>query len=1120
VRYRLLGQVEVDGPDGQPIAVAGDRERVLLAVLLLNSNRAVSASRLIDAIWGEQAPDKAANALQVQVSRLRRKLSGGEQGAKVLRSEGQSYLLCVEPGELDLAEFERLVRSASGSPPRVAGQLSQALSLWRGRALADVNSDDVVGEVARLEELRALALERRIDAELALGRHQEVIPELEALVREQPLAESFYRQLMVALYRSGRQADALAVYTRARELLADELGVDPGPALRALELAVLNQSSELDAPALTGEVPTGQVTFLFTDIEGSTWLAQQLGAGWDAVLADHYRVLRQVWQAHNGYEVSTYGDAFFVVFADSGDALRAGVTAHQALAGHHWPPGVSLKVRIGAHTGEARLLDGDYVGVDVHVAARVQAAAHGGQMLISESTKLSAAPDHLDMSLTDLGSHRLKDIVGSTRLYQVTTPALESAFPPPSTLSALPNNFRYHLTSFIGREDDVAAVAACVRDTRLVTLIGAGGVGKTRLATQVAMEILDAFEGGAWLVDLARVSDPDLALQATASALGVREQPGRPLMEALVDHLLRRPTLVLLDNCEHLIDACASLVDELLAACPELRILATSREALALSGELLWRLRSLTVPVSIDGLEKMAAVEAVALFADRARAVLPTFEITAANAASVARICRRLDGMPLAIELAASRAASMSLDELDTRLDDRFRILTGGGRTTVARQRTLEATVQWSYELLAPREQLLFDRLSEFAGGCSVQSAEQVCAASPLAASDILPLLLRLVDRSMLAIEALSDGLMRYRMLETMRQFGRERLSERDETVMIRDRHLAWAVDFAESIPPRTGPTKQRPLDLEEYNLRAAFEWARARKHEEAALRIVGATWFGHLEERMAWFGQLLPPSPDIPPSLAVRLAFAALGAAFQTGQWELGVYHATWGVPLARAAGDTFMLSMLLNYEAMCVWGLGDYDRALTGAEEGWAIAQASGLAEAQVRALIGLTNLWMEKDLDQAEEGARRARMLATNVFETGHIDEARGIISLQRRDLATAAAQLADAVAQFKDIQSECAAHILESSAAWAAGTAQLDVAAELLGAAERIRDETGDRPRPNELIIQRDWLPLIDTQMDPMRLDAAKRRGRQRSADDALEFAETALRAYSDGARPGS
>src|SRR5580704_3225692 len=326
------------------------------------------------------------------------------------------------------------------------------------------------------------------------------------------------------------------------------------------------------------EPPSGTVTFLFTDIEGSTWLVQRLGDEWDDVLHRHYRLLREVWTAHDGYEVSTEGDAFFVAFADPHHAIQAAVEAHQSLAEHPWPQDVRLAVRIGVHTGDARVYDGDYVGLAVHQAARVKSASHGGQVLVSEATR-ALVPDDAGMSFVDLGMHRLKDISDPVRLYQVVASGLRTSFPAPRSLTAMPNNFPLQVTGFIGREDDVRGVRAALDSGRLLTLTGAGGVGKTRLALEVCGELLDQFADGAWLVDLAGLSDPKLVATVTASALGVREQPPRPISDTLVDYLIPRCALVLLDNCEHLIDACAEFADHLLRWCPQVKILATSREA-------------------------------------------------------------------------------------------------------------------------------------------------------------------------------------------------------------------------------------------------------------------------------------------------------------------------------------------------------------------------------------------------------------------------------------------------------------------------------------------------------------------------------------------------------------
>jgi DNA-binding SARP family transcriptional activator len=491
MRYRLLGQLEVVTDDGRVVAFAGDKERIVLAALLLGANRVVSTSQLIDALWGEDPPERAANALQAQVSRLRKKLAAGSDGGEVVFTEPSGYRLGVGPGELDVACFEELVASSTGGPEEASSQLAEALALWRGPALSDVDSASLVGEAVRLDELRLLALERRIDADLSVGRHQEVVPELEAVVTDEPLREPFRRLLMLALYRSGRQADALAVYRQTREILADRLGIDPSPALQALELDILNQAPNLDLavrafPAGPGGAnPSGTVTFLFTDIERSTRLLQELGSErYAEAMAEHRDRIREVVAAHQGAKVDSEGDAFFVAFTRASDGMAAAVAMQEALAAG------PIRVRIGLHTAEALSVDRNYAGADVNWAARICAAGHGGQVLVSSATARLAR--HIlppEAWLTDRGEFLFHGLGEPERIYQLLHPALQASFPPLRASPAQSHNLPDTRTSFVGRDAELKLLDDVLATARLVSVVGPGGSGKTRLAVELAARV-------------------------------------------------------------------------------------------------------------------------------------------------------------------------------------------------------------------------------------------------------------------------------------------------------------------------------------------------------------------------------------------------------------------------------------------------------------------------------------------------------------------------------------------------------------------------------------------------------------------------------------------------------
>ncbi|MBI4672103.1 MAG: adenylate/guanylate cyclase domain-containing protein, partial [Chloroflexi bacterium] len=482
-------------------------------------------------------------------------------------------------------------------------------------------------------------------------------------------------------------------------------------------------------------LPSGTVTLLFTDIEGSTQLLQRLGERYAAVLSAHHELLRACFEQNDGRVVDTQGDSFFVVFPRAVDAVNAAVQAQRALAARAWGEGIRVRVRMGLHTGEPLVQDTRYVGIDVHRASRIGAAGHGGQILLSETTYALVKNDlRQDVRVRDLGEHRLKDLPAPAPLFQIVCADLPSDFPPLKTLAARPNNLPVPLSSFIGRERELDELASLVHTTRLMTLIGAGGAGKTRLALAHAEKMLDTFSDGVWFVELARLTDAALIPQTIAATLGVRDESGN-LAQTLTNYLQRKQLLLVFDNCEHLIDAAAQWADMFLRAAPQLKILATSREALNISGEHVFHVPSLPLPQA-DGASTLDALmqsDAARLFIERAIAATTDFQVTEKNAPFIVQICRRLDGIPLALELAAARVKALSVEQIAARLDDVFRLLSGGSRTAMPRQQTLAAAIDWSYNLLSRAERALLQRLSVFAGGWTLEAAEQVCADENLA---------------------------------------------------------------------------------------------------------------------------------------------------------------------------------------------------------------------------------------------------------------------------------------------------------------------------------------------------------------------------------------------------
>ena len=688
--------------------------------------------------------------------------------------------------------------------------------------------------------------------------------------------------------------------------------------------------------ATTPERPTGTVTFLFTDIEGSTLLLQELGDDWAGVLHEQRRLMRNAIAGNNGVELGTEGDSFFVVFASATDATQAVVSAQQALAAHEWTGGKPVRVRMGLHTGEARRVGDDYVGLDVHRAARIGACGHGGQVVISDSVyALVATALPSGVGIRDLGEHRLKDLPRPEHLYQLEIDGLPTDFPPLKTLDVRKNNLPLQLTSFFGRTAELAELKGLLAGGRLVSLVGTGGVGKTRLAIELATEVLEEF-GFVWLAELAPISDPDLVAQTLMTAIDVREQAGRTPTDALIDYFAPKSALVILDNCEHLVEPCAILAESLLEACPRLKIIATSREHLGVPGETSWRVPSLPVPdpERLPPLEQVAESAAVALFVDRAITASPSFQLTKETAPQVVQVCQRLDGIPLAIELAAKRLSLLSLPQMITRLNDRFRLLTGGGRTALPRQQTLRAAIDWSHELLSEPERTLLRRVSVFAGGFSLELAEEICAWDPLDAADILDLLGTLVSKSLVVYETGS----RYRVLETIREYAVERAQSAGEYVELETRHRSRFLALAEEADHELhGPEQRRwfdLIDIEIANFRAAFDSCLSHADAQAALRIaagLGLYWRarGRFTEGRGWLERGLAPKEAVPASLRARaLAWASYLAIYQ-GAYTQAQIRGEESLNLYRAAGDGWGMGFALQVLGAVALNQDDYPNA-----------------------------------------------------------------------------------------------------------------------------------------------------------------------------------------------
>jgi predicted ATPase/class 3 adenylate cyclase len=569
-----------------------------------------------------------------------------------------------------------------------------------------------------------------------------------------------------------------------------------------------------------GALPSGTATFLFTDIEGSTRLWQEDEALMRQAVARHDQLLRGLVADHGGLVFSTMGDGLAAAFQTVSAAVSCAVHAQRLMGQETWETVRPLRVRMGLHTGEAELRDGDYFGTAVNRAARLAAVGHGGQIICSSATA-ELADSHL--ALVDLGEHRLRDLDRPMHVFQVG----HGSFPPLRSLSAFPGNLPKQLTSFVGRQQELASLAKAVEASRLVTLSGTGGVGKTRLAVQAAADLVTDFPDGVWLCELAAATDPESMLQVVAAALGYSPVPGAALERGIPEYVGSRRLLVILDNCEHLLDPVAALAEALLERCPNLAILATSREALEVRGERVIRLRSLPVPHPGAGLEQLADFDAARLFLDRADATGADLALEAADGPAIAEICRRLDGIPLAIELAAARVIALSPGEIAAHLDERFRLLTGGRRAPVERHHTLRATIDWSYALLSQRDQAVFTHLGVFPASFDAAAAQAVAAAGGVESWDVLDALTSLVAKSMLNADRGAGGSTRYQMLESLRHYARERLDAADETRRCHARHYAaYAVELRSGLSGPDQSAWQRRLDADLDNFRAAVAWA------------------------------------------------------------------------------------------------------------------------------------------------------------------------------------------------------------------------------------------------------------------------------------------------------
>ena len=664
------------------------------------------------------------------------------------------------------------------------------------------------------------------------------------------------------------------------------------------------------------QLPTGTVTFLFTDIEGSTRLLEELGTDrYERLQEEHAAILRRAIAAGGGSVVRIEGDAFFAAFPTPAGALKGVVSAQRDLSAHAWAEDAAIRVRMGLHSGEGRLGGGDYIGIDPNRAARIAAAGHGGQVLLSDSTRSLVEHQLPDgVRLRDLGTHRLRDISYPEHLFDLVIDGLFSDFPALKTLDARPNNLPLQLTSFVGREPEVAETIRLLEDHRLVTLTGTGGTGKTRLALAAGAELIPSFPDGVFFVELASLIDPGRVCPAICQVLGVREEPGRDVIDTMAARLAGQKLLLILDNFEHLIDAAPMVVDEALHRASEFKVLVTSRSPLRLYGEQELEVPPLALPDPSEllELEALSAYEAVALFVDRARQARPGFDLTDENAAAVAEICTRLDGLPLAIELAASRINVLSPPAILSRLGHQLDLLTTGARDVPPRQRTLRGAIDWSYDLLEKPERQAFARLSVFAGGADLEAVEFVGNPDGDLGADSLDRLASLVEKGLVRRIDTAAGEPKFAMLETIREYAGERLEADWDAEQTRRRHAEFFLDTARRsegdilVQDASGLDR---LDREHDNIQAAFQWAIDSGETQRAILAASSIWRfwllrGHTSIGKAWMERLLEV-----PGERTRARARAHETAGSLAYWESDLpeaeRHYREALAISRELGD-----------------------------------------------------------------------------------------------------------------------------------------------------------------------------------------------------------------------
>ncbi|MCB0727574.1 MAG: tetratricopeptide repeat protein, partial [Ignavibacteriae bacterium] len=747
-------------------------------------------------------------------------------------------------------------------------------------------------------------------------------------------------------------------------------------------------------------IPSGNVTFLFTDIEGSTKLAQEFPDTLPSALEKHNSILRNVVEINNGFVFKIVGDAYCCAFQNAADAVKAAVEIQINIENENWD-GAVIRIRIGIHSGNAEWNGDDYMGyITLARVARVMSAAYGGQILISNDTyklfshhKDTNPPqaeqrenesDSLCLSdlvvknvcFRDLGERRLKDVIEPIRLYQVESEGLRKEFPPLKTLDARPNNLPVQLTNFIGREEEIRHSKMLLKNNRLLTLTGSGGAGKTRFSLQTGAEMTDEFANGVWFVELDAISDPDSLSVELINVFGLKEEPNKTIEDILAEHLKDKEVLLILDNCEHLVTACAELAERLLSSCPKLKIIATSREALNCRGEQTYRIPPLSLPD--PGLkntpEHLLQFESIRLFVERALAVNPKFRVTNENAPALAEVCSRLDGIPLAIELAATRTKTLTIEKIYERLGDRFKLLTGGKRTALPRQQTLRALIDWSYDLLSENEKILWSRLSVFSGGWTLEAVEEVCSDEKIIKNEVLDLLSLLTEKSVIIYDETKD---RYKILESLKQYGIEKLSDGNEIYL---KHLNYFSELSEKAKPELiGENSKFWLDLIEADHRnfiSAIEWSvrneNSVKGAVTALAL-GRFWnlTGQYSTGLRLLEIILESGETIDKSLKALLYNWKGSFKSAQGEYEQAKEFYEEFLILRKEIGDKSGVAGALHNLGNVTLSMGDYEQAKNYYEKSLSIYKEIGEKEGISAPILSLGNIALNQgDYKQAEK------------------------------------------------------------------------------------------------------------------------------------------------------